>query len=169
MAAPLLPKTLPAQPHLCSADTLRDTSKKLPVAFPGVVGVMNTTPPLGPVSPILHLETVQVPNAAGVAGGAVVVAFTVVVVDVVEVVVVAFSVVVVLATAVVVLVIAGVFTKLKLALLTEAPEQPARPEAFQPKITIFTCSYALVVVTESEKVFDFVLVSTGLSLLSLSE
>ena len=54
--------------------------------FPGVEGVMNTTPPLGPVSPMLHLAAVHVPRAAldtGAWVGILIAAGAVVVVDVV--------------------------------------------------------------------------------------
>jgi len=54
--------------------------------FPGVEGVMNTTPPLGPVSPMLHLAAAHVPRAAldtGAWVGLLIVAGAVVVVDVV--------------------------------------------------------------------------------------
>lgn len=55
---------------------------------------MNTTPPLGPVSPILHFVTVHAPRAALETEAAVVVVDVVDVVEVVEVVVVVFAMVV---------------------------------------------------------------------------
>jgi hypothetical protein len=101
MAVPLKGIEADPQPNLYSRpNDPALVSKNQPDAFPGVVGVMKTVPPFGPVSPMRQRVVVQGPAGAMVVVGGIVVEATVEVVAVARgaVVVVAGEIVVVVGT-----------------------------------------------------------------------